>query len=132
MGLDRRVHLTGYLAAERASAYLTGSDLGVLPFNHGVTGKSGALLAMLAHGLPIVATRSSPPGYNPDRGGNPATGAATAASSPSDRHHPAFSCSSPPSPTATPKPGIWPTVHLERDRPNPSANLSPAPSQIPA
>jgi glycosyltransferase involved in cell wall biosynthesis len=61
LGLSELVHLTGYIPAETASRYLTGSDIGVLPFNSGTTLKSGSLLAMLAHGLPVVATRSDPP-----------------------------------------------------------------------
>jgi glycosyltransferase involved in cell wall biosynthesis len=35
--------------------------VGVLPFNEGVTLKSGTLLALFAHGLPMVATRPDPP-----------------------------------------------------------------------
>lgn len=45
------------MSAETASHYLAGVDIGVLPFNHGVTLKSGSLLTLLAHGLPVVATR---------------------------------------------------------------------------
>lgn len=56
--LESTVHFTGYVTAETASHALAGADIGVLPFNHGVTLKSGSLLAMLAHGLPVVATRS--------------------------------------------------------------------------
>jgi polysaccharide biosynthesis protein PslF len=59
--LQNTVHLTGYLPAEAASRYLSGADIGVLPFNHGVNLKSGSLLALLAHGLPTVATYSHPP-----------------------------------------------------------------------
>jgi len=33
----------------------------VLPFNDGVTLKSGSLLTLFAHGLPVVATRPDPP-----------------------------------------------------------------------
>lgn len=57
LSLTQLVHLTGYVSAETASHYLTGVDIGVLPFNHGVTLKSGSLLTLLAHGLPVVATR---------------------------------------------------------------------------
>jgi glycosyltransferase involved in cell wall biosynthesis len=57
MGLSHLVYLTGYVSAETASHYLAGADIGVLPFNHGVTLKSGSLLALLAHGLPVVATQ---------------------------------------------------------------------------
>ncbi len=63
LGLSATVRLTGYLSEETISQHLAGADLGVLPFNGGVTMKSGSLLAMWAHGLPVVATRppSSPP-----------------------------------------------------------------------
>lgn len=57
LGLMQVVHLTGYVTAETASQYLAGADIGVLPFNHGLTLKSGSLLTLLAHGLPVVATQ---------------------------------------------------------------------------
>jgi glycosyltransferase involved in cell wall biosynthesis len=59
--LNHSVHMTGYLEADAASCYLSAANVGVLPFNHGVTLKSGSLLAMMAHGLPTIATRSTPP-----------------------------------------------------------------------
>lgn len=58
--LSDRISMTGYVSSETASHYLSGADLGVLPFNHGVTLKSGSLLALMAHGLPVIATRSTP------------------------------------------------------------------------
>ena len=57
LGLSQLVCLTGYVNAETASHYLAGADIGVLPFNHGLTLKSGSLLTLLAHGLPVVATQ---------------------------------------------------------------------------
>lgn len=57
LNLSQRVHFTGYLSAETASHCLAGSDIGVLPFNQGLTLKSGSLLSLLAHGLPVVGTR---------------------------------------------------------------------------
>lgn len=57
LGLDDQVRLTGYLPDELISEHLAGADIGALPFNAGVTAKSGSLLAMWAHGLPVVATR---------------------------------------------------------------------------
>lgn len=57
LNLSQVVHLTGYVSAETASHYLAGADIGVLPFNHGVTLKSGSLLALLAHELPVIATQ---------------------------------------------------------------------------
>ncbi|GAB4372173.1 MAG: hypothetical protein Kow00121_14250 [Elainellaceae cyanobacterium] len=56
--LNDFVHRTGYVSAEEASYLLSGSDIGVLPFNPGVTLKSGSLLALLAHQLPSIITRS--------------------------------------------------------------------------
>lgn len=61
LNLENAVHMTGYLDETTTSHYLTGCDVGVLPFNHGVTRKSGSLLALMAHSLPIVATRATPP-----------------------------------------------------------------------
>lgn len=60
LGLEKMVYLTGYLSADTASCYLAGADIGVLPFNHGITLKSGSLLTLMAHGLPVVATRHNP------------------------------------------------------------------------
>lgn len=59
--LDEIVRITGYLPADTASRYLAGADIGVLPFNCGITLKSGSLLTLLAHGLPVVATCHEPP-----------------------------------------------------------------------
>ncbi|NJN57576.1 MAG: glycosyltransferase [Leptolyngbyaceae cyanobacterium SL_5_9] len=61
LGMSQQVKMTGYVSEAIASHYLSGSDLGVLPFNHGVTLKSGSLLVLLAHQLPTVATYSDPP-----------------------------------------------------------------------
>jgi glycosyltransferase involved in cell wall biosynthesis len=61
LDLNQQVKMTGYVSEAIASHYLSGSDLGVLPFNHGVTLKSGSLLSLLAHQLPTVATYSDPP-----------------------------------------------------------------------
>lgn len=61
LDLTRTVGMTGYLDDQMASQHLTAADIGVLPFNHGVTLKSGSLLALMAHSLPVIATRSTPP-----------------------------------------------------------------------
>lgn len=61
LNLSEMVHLTGYLDIETASKYLSGCDIGVLPFNHGMTMKSGSLLTLLAHGLPVIATQHPTP-----------------------------------------------------------------------
>nr|MCU0569111.1 glycosyltransferase [Oculatellaceae cyanobacterium Prado106] len=57
LNLQSAVQMTGYLKAEQVSMYLTAADAGVLPFNHGVTLKSGSLLTLLSHRLPVIATR---------------------------------------------------------------------------
>lgn len=56
LGLSRAVTFTGYQPPADASALLAAADVAVLPFTAGVTGKSGALLTVLAHRLPTVVT----------------------------------------------------------------------------
>jgi glycosyltransferase involved in cell wall biosynthesis len=58
---DERVEFTGHLPAREVSAVLHGADVAVLPFTAGVTTKSGALLTVLAHGLPTVVTDGGDP-----------------------------------------------------------------------
>lgn len=58
LGLSRSVTFTGYVDSERVSELLLASDVCVLPFNHGASLKSGSLLAALAHGLPVLTTRT--------------------------------------------------------------------------
>lgn len=60
LNLDASVHMTGYMDADAISQNLANVDIGVLPFNHGVTLKSGSLLTLMAHALPIVATYANP------------------------------------------------------------------------
>lgn len=68
LGLDDVIHFTGHIPAARASLLLSGADLGVLPFNHGINLKSGSLLTHLAHGLPTIATHFDPPVPELERG----------------------------------------------------------------
>jgi polysaccharide biosynthesis protein PslF len=60
LGLSETVEMTSYVPDEEASRLLSGADVAVLPFNEGVTLKSGTLLALFTHGLPVVATRPDP------------------------------------------------------------------------
>jgi glycosyltransferase involved in cell wall biosynthesis len=55
-GVADRLRFTGYLPPDEVSALLSTADIGVLPFTHGVTTKSGALLTLLVHRLPTVIT----------------------------------------------------------------------------
>lgn len=61
LDLDHAVRMTGYVDPTMASQYLSVSSVGVLPFLNGLNLKSGSLLAMMAHGLPVVGTRHDPP-----------------------------------------------------------------------
>ena len=56
LGLDEAVTITGWLAAAEVSALLQAADVAALPFTAGLTTKSGSLLAVLDHDLPLVGT----------------------------------------------------------------------------
>ncbi|GAB3532883.1 glycosyltransferase family 4 protein [Phytohabitans suffuscus] len=55
-GVAGAVTFTGYLPAPEVSALLAAADGAVLPFTAGVSARSGALLAALAHGVPTAVT----------------------------------------------------------------------------
>ncbi len=57
LGLDDVVRITGWVDAVEVSALLQAADVAALPFTHGLTTKSGSLLAVLDHDLPLVGTR---------------------------------------------------------------------------
>ena len=57
LGLEERVHWTGYVHPERISASMRATDVCVLPYRDGVSFRRGSLLACLAHGRAIVTTR---------------------------------------------------------------------------
>jgi polysaccharide biosynthesis protein PslF len=61
LNLSDKLHFTGYVDAKTTSQYLSGADIGALPFNHGITMKSGSLLTLLAHNLPVIGTQHSTP-----------------------------------------------------------------------
>lgn len=63
LGLDDAVTITGWVPAERVSALLQAADVAALPFTAGLTTKSGSLLAVLDHDMPLVGTRG--PGTEP-------------------------------------------------------------------
>jgi glycosyltransferase involved in cell wall biosynthesis len=56
LGLEDRVHWTGYVPAEEVSASFLAADLCVLPYRDGVSFLHGTFHAALAHGVPIVTT----------------------------------------------------------------------------
>lgn len=61
LGLEDRVHFTGYVTAEQVSASLQAVDVCVLPYRDGVSFRRGSLMACLAHGRPIVTTPPAVP-----------------------------------------------------------------------
>jgi glycosyltransferase involved in cell wall biosynthesis len=61
LGVEDRVRWTGYLPDEEVSASFGAADLCVLPFRDGVSFLHGTFHAALAHGVPILTTRSRVP-----------------------------------------------------------------------
>ena len=56
LGLAGRVHWTGFLAPPRVSTYLVAADMMVMPYRDGVSPRRGTLMAVLAHGRPLITT----------------------------------------------------------------------------
>ena len=56
LGVAGRVHWTGFLAPQRVSTYLVAADLMVMPYRDGVSPRRGTLMAVLAHGRPLITT----------------------------------------------------------------------------
>ena len=61
LGLGRRVHWTGFLSPERVSTHLAAADLMVMPYRDGVSLRRGTLMAVLAHGRPLITTAPAAP-----------------------------------------------------------------------
>lgn len=57
LGVSGRVWRSGQLPAQEVSAALQSCDIAALPFRDGVSYRRGSLLAVLAHGLPLISTR---------------------------------------------------------------------------
>lgn len=56
-GLKRRIHWTGFLSPVRVSTLLAAADLMVMPYRDGVSLRRGTLMAVLAHGRPLITTQ---------------------------------------------------------------------------
>ena len=61
LGITERVHWTGYVADTDVSHYLHACDLMVMPYRDGVSLRRGTLMAVLAHGRPLVSTEPQQP-----------------------------------------------------------------------
>ncbi len=61
LGLGARVHWTGFLSSTRVSAHLAAADLMVMPYRDGVSLRRGTLMAVLAHGRPLITTAPADP-----------------------------------------------------------------------
>lgn len=57
LGLADRVHWSGFLEEVELSAYLNACDIMVMPYRDGVSLRRGTLMAILAHGRPLITTR---------------------------------------------------------------------------
>lgn len=56
LDLAGRVHWTGFLSPIRVSAHLAAADIMVMPYRDGVSLRRGTLMAVLAHGRPLITT----------------------------------------------------------------------------
>ena len=61
LGVADAIHWTGYVPPSGVSAALLSADLAVLPFADGASFRRGSLLAVMAHGLPVVSTQPRQP-----------------------------------------------------------------------
>jgi polysaccharide biosynthesis protein PslF len=61
LGLTERVHWTGFVAEKRVSTFLHAADLMVMPYRDGVSLRRGTLMAVLAHGRPLLTTAPTVP-----------------------------------------------------------------------
>ena len=64
LGLESRVHWTGFQPDQRVSTFLHAADLMVMPYRDGVSLRRGTLMAVLAHGRPLLTT--TPPSPTPE------------------------------------------------------------------
>ena len=61
LDLTNRVHWTGFVPEHNVSVYLKTADLMVMPYRDGVSLRRGTLMAVLAHGRPLITTTPATP-----------------------------------------------------------------------
>jgi len=61
LGLWQHVTETGYAPPAHVSRFISACDLAVMLFRDGASFRRSSLLTVMAHGLPVISTRSGPP-----------------------------------------------------------------------
>ncbi|MCB9422186.1 MAG: glycosyltransferase family 4 protein [Ardenticatenaceae bacterium] len=61
LGLQDRVHWTGFVPDQQVSVYLHAADVMVMPYRDGVSLRRGTLMAVLAHGRSLITTTPTIP-----------------------------------------------------------------------
>ncbi len=61
LGLNDRVHWTGFVPDQGVSTYLHAADMMVMPYKDGVSLRRGTLMAILAHGRSLITTKPTMP-----------------------------------------------------------------------
>lgn len=61
LGLEKRVHWTGFVPDKQVSTFLHAADVMVMPYRDGVSLRRGTLMAVLAHGRSLITTTPSIP-----------------------------------------------------------------------
>lgn len=56
--LDSRIHWSGFQEDSTLSTFFQAADMMVMPYRDGVSLRRGTLMAILAHGRPLITTRS--------------------------------------------------------------------------
>lgn len=56
LGVEERVHWTGFLSERRVSTFLNAVDMMVMPYRDGASLRRGTLMAALAHRRPLITT----------------------------------------------------------------------------
>jgi glycosyltransferase involved in cell wall biosynthesis len=56
LGIQNRVHWTGFVTDDEVSAYFDACDLCALPYRDGVSLRRGTFMAAIAHGCPVITT----------------------------------------------------------------------------
>lgn len=61
LGLEQRVHWTGFVPDKQVSTFLHAADVMVMPYRDGVSLRRGTLMAVLAHGRSLITTTPAAP-----------------------------------------------------------------------